>query len=78
MRNFFRMQQAEKCPVCKADWTHNKFVGERAITTTEQYQQGKRRSGNSQHQSNAAASASAVERDEQEQEDEDDAENDED
>ncbi|GAD95769.1 DNA repair protein Nse1 [Paecilomyces variotii No. 5] len=72
MRNFFRMQQAEKCPVCKADWPHNKFVGERAITTTEQYQQGKRRSGNSQRQSNAVASASAVE-DEQEQE-QDDAE----
>ncbi|KAJ9225697.1 hypothetical protein DTO207G8_4618 [Paecilomyces variotii] len=66
MRNFFRMQQAEKCPVCKADWPHNKFVGERAITTTEQYQQGKRRSGNTQRGSNATASASAVERDEQE------------
>ena len=67
MRNFFRMQQAEKCPVCKADWPHNKFVGERAITTTEQYQQGKRRSGNTQRGSNATASASAVERDEQEE-----------
>ncbi|KAJ9310570.1 hypothetical protein DTO271D3_9170 [Paecilomyces variotii] len=67
MRNFFRMQQAEKCPVCKADWPHNKFVGERAITTTEQYQQGKRRSGNTQRVSNATASASAIEGDEQEE-----------
>ncbi|OQD73699.1 hypothetical protein PENDEC_c014G05291 [Penicillium decumbens] len=34
MRNFFRMQQAEKCPVCKKDWPGDKFVGERALTST--------------------------------------------
>lgn len=32
MRNFFRMQQAEKCPVCKEDWPGDMFVGEKAIT----------------------------------------------
>ncbi|KAJ5693960.1 hypothetical protein N7536_004372 [Penicillium majusculum] len=32
MRNFFRMQQAEKCPVCKEEWPGDKFVGERALT----------------------------------------------
>ncbi|KAJ5774878.1 hypothetical protein N7457_009774 [Penicillium paradoxum] len=32
MRNFFRMQQAEKCPVCKEEWPGDMFVGEKAIT----------------------------------------------
>lgn len=32
--------------MCKAEWPGNKYVGERAITTTEQYLQGRRRSGN--------------------------------
>jgi hypothetical protein len=25
------MQKAEKCPVCKEDWSGEKFVGERAV-----------------------------------------------
>ncbi|KAL2863951.1 non-structural maintenance of chromosomes element 1 family protein [Aspergillus lucknowensis] len=33
MRNFFRVQKAEQCPVCRAPWPGNKFVGERAITS---------------------------------------------
>lgn len=33
MRNFFRMQQAEQCPVCKADWPGDHFVGERALSS---------------------------------------------
>ena len=35
MRNVFRVQQAEKCPVCKEDWPGNQFVGERAITMAD-------------------------------------------
>jgi len=31
--------------LCQAEWTGNNFVGERAVTTTEKYMQGKRRSG---------------------------------
>ncbi|CAG8078087.1 unnamed protein product [Penicillium olsonii] len=31
MQNFFRMQQAEECPVCKAEWPGDHFVGERAL-----------------------------------------------
>jgi hypothetical protein len=31
MRNFFRMQQAEKCPVCGEDWPGDMFVGEKAL-----------------------------------------------
>ncbi|KAF7596477.1 hypothetical protein BBP40_001349 [Aspergillus hancockii] len=55
-RNFFRMQQAEQCPVCKAPWPDDKFVGERAITSTEQYMQGRRRSTNTQRHSNVGSS----------------------
>ncbi|CAG8393255.1 unnamed protein product [Penicillium salamii] len=33
IRNFFRMQQAEQCPVCQAEWPGDHFVGERAINT---------------------------------------------
>ncbi|RHZ65246.1 hypothetical protein CDV55_105561 [Aspergillus turcosus] len=50
-RNFFRMRQAEQCPVCKAPWPGDKFVGERAITTTDTYMQGRRRSTNTRRES---------------------------
>lgn len=56
MGNFFRMRKAEKCPVCSAAWPGDKFVGERAVTSTEQYQQGKRRSTNAQRRSTAGPS----------------------
>ena len=35
----------KKCPICRTEWTGQHFVGERAVTTTEKYLQGKRRSG---------------------------------
>ncbi|KAE8389508.1 Nse1 non-SMC component of SMC5-6 complex-domain-containing protein [Aspergillus alliaceus] len=57
IRNFFRMQQAEQCPVCKAPWPGDKFVGERAITSTEQYMQGRRQSTNAQRQSGVGSSS---------------------
>ncbi|KAJ5241746.1 DNA repair protein Nse1 [Penicillium citrinum] len=38
VRNYFRMQQAEKCPVCKQDWPGDKFVGERAIAAVNRRQ----------------------------------------
>ncbi|KAJ5798395.1 uncharacterized protein N7503_007691 [Penicillium pulvis] len=37
-RSFFRMQRAEKCPVCKKDWPGDKFVGERAVTSASRRQ----------------------------------------
>ena len=50
------MQQAEKCPVCKAPWPGNKFVGEKAITTTNQNSQGRRRTTNHDLQSGVGSS----------------------
>ncbi|KAL5356178.1 Nse1 non-SMC component of SMC5-6 complex-domain-containing protein [Aspergillus floccosus] len=60
IRNFFRMQQAERCPVCKEAWPGDQFVGERAITMTERYQQGRRRSTNTQRQSTAGPNSQMV------------------
>ncbi|KAE8351948.1 Nse1 non-SMC component of SMC5-6 complex-domain-containing protein [Aspergillus coremiiformis] len=57
MRNFFRMQQAEQCPVCKAPWPGDKFVGERAITSTERHMQDRRRSANTQRRSGVGSSS---------------------
>ena len=41
------MQPNRNCPSCKAEWDGKHFVGEKAITTSEKYLQGKRRSGGS-------------------------------
>ncbi|KAF7122051.1 hypothetical protein CNMCM5793_000006 [Aspergillus hiratsukae] len=59
-RNFFRMRQAEQCPVCKAPWPGDKFVGERAITTTDTYMQGRRRSTNARRESGVGTSTQAA------------------
>jgi RNA polymerase subunit RPABC4/transcription elongation factor Spt4 len=54
------MQQAEKCPVCKAPWPGDKFVGERAITSTEQSVQARRRSHNRPRESGTGSSLQNV------------------
>ncbi|KAJ5152772.1 uncharacterized protein N7482_009250 [Penicillium canariense] len=41
VRNFFRMQKAEKCPICKADWSGDKFVGERAAVEANRPRQSR-------------------------------------
>ncbi|KAL1956664.1 hypothetical protein VTO42DRAFT_6914 [Malbranchea cinnamomea] len=43
-RNFFRMQQAQKCPVCKKDWTGDYFVGEKALVNRQKSRGGARTS----------------------------------
>lgn len=42
---YWNSRPAKKCPKCHTPWTGNKFVGEKVITTTEEYLKGKRRSG---------------------------------
>ncbi|PWY96700.1 hypothetical protein BO94DRAFT_619787 [Aspergillus sclerotioniger CBS 115572] len=42
MRNFFRMQKAQVCPVCRIPWPGDRFVGERAITREQQAQRSRR------------------------------------
>ncbi|EAW12229.1 non-structural maintenance of chromosomes element 1 family protein [Aspergillus clavatus NRRL 1] len=56
-RNFFRMRQAEQCPVCKAPWSGEKFVGERAITSMNNRSvQNNRRMTNTQRESDIGPS----------------------
>jgi non-structural maintenance of chromosomes element 1 len=49
---FFRNRQQPACPKCSREWTGRHFVGERAVTETEAYQRGRRRSGKSGRRSN--------------------------
>ncbi|OLN87883.1 Non-structural maintenance of chromosomes element 1-like protein [Colletotrichum chlorophyti] len=42
---YWRTQRSRKCPKCSRDWDGEHFVGEKAVTSTEAYQRGRRRSG---------------------------------
>ncbi|OTB05498.1 hypothetical protein M426DRAFT_319762 [Hypoxylon sp. CI-4A] len=44
---FWRSRRAKECPRCGRDWDGRHFVGERAVTETEAYMRGRRRSGKS-------------------------------
>ncbi|KAI9851263.1 MAG: hypothetical protein M1838_004097 [Thelocarpon superellum] len=44
-QGFFTVRRSEQCPRCNAEWTGRNYVGEKAITTTEAWQKGRRRSG---------------------------------
>ncbi|PWY85036.1 hypothetical protein BO70DRAFT_428601 [Aspergillus heteromorphus CBS 117.55] len=56
IRRFFRMQKADTCPVCKKQWPGDKFVGERAITSTAPSGQRRRRTTNNEPQAEAGPS----------------------
>ncbi|KAI0539490.1 Nse1 non-SMC component of SMC5-6 complex-domain-containing protein [Xylaria digitata] len=49
---FFRTRRQRDCPSCSKEWTGRHFVGERAVTETEAYQRGRRRSGKGARHSN--------------------------
>ena len=42
---YWNSRPAKKCPKCHTAWGGNRYVGEKVITTTEDYLRGKRRSG---------------------------------
>ncbi|KAM4064634.1 nse1 non-SMC component of SMC5-6 complex domain-containing protein [Hirsutella rhossiliensis] len=42
---FWRARRTKECPHCSREWTGLNYVGERAVTMTEAYQRGRRRSG---------------------------------
>lgn len=42
---FLRTRRQRSCPKCAKEWSGRHFVGERAVTETEAYQRGRRRSG---------------------------------
>ncbi|KAI0414545.1 Nse1 non-SMC component of SMC5-6 complex-domain-containing protein [Xylaria grammica] len=51
---FFRTRRRRDCPKCSKEWTDRHFVGERAVTETDAYQRGRRRSGKGARHSNMA------------------------
>ncbi|KIL93470.1 hypothetical protein FAVG1_03451 [Fusarium avenaceum] len=42
---FWRTRREKKCPRCSTDWTGQKYIGERAVTSTDAFQRGRRKSG---------------------------------
>ncbi|KAE9370712.1 hypothetical protein N431DRAFT_379357 [Stipitochalara longipes BDJ] len=42
---FWNSRPGKKCPKCETVWTGKAYVGQKAITNTEEYLKGKRRSG---------------------------------
>ncbi|KAK5636099.1 hypothetical protein RRF57_011811 [Xylaria bambusicola] len=53
---FFRTRRSRACPKCSEEWSGKHFVGERAVTETEAYQRGRRRSGKGARHSNGTES----------------------
>ncbi|KAH6671963.1 RING-like domain-containing protein [Halenospora varia] len=51
---FWNSRPNKQCPRCEADWDGKHFVGQKAITTTEEYLKGKRRSGGAAKRSRPA------------------------
>ncbi|KAG5976194.1 hypothetical protein E4U55_007467 [Claviceps digitariae] len=42
---FWRARRSNQCPKCQTEWKGDRYVGERAVTMTEAYQRGRRKSG---------------------------------
>ncbi|KAI9167145.1 Non-structural maintenance of chromosomes element [Paramyrothecium foliicola] len=42
---FWRARRGKTCPRCSREWTGSHYVGERAVTMTEAFKKGQRRSG---------------------------------
>ncbi|KAI1300927.1 Nse1 non-SMC component of SMC5-6 complex-domain-containing protein [Xylaria venustula] len=64
---FFRTRRERTCPKCSEEWTGKHFVGQRAVTETDAYQRGRRRSGKAARHSNLVED---IMHDDDEQEDE--------
>ncbi|KAI9760138.1 MAG: hypothetical protein M4579_001858 [Chaenotheca gracillima] len=43
-QGFFTAQRSQKCPLCSTEWTGKDYVGEMAVTTTDAWRKGRRRS----------------------------------
>ncbi|KAH8162571.1 hypothetical protein CIB48_g5665 [Xylaria polymorpha] len=66
---FFRTRRQRACAKCGRDWTGRHFVGERAVTETEAYQRGRRRSGKGARHSNVVEDIMHEDEDEQDDDD---------
>lgn len=65
---YWRTQRERKCPQCSKEWQGSHFVGERALTNTEAYQRGRRKSGGGQAGRRSNAADEAGEEDEEDSE----------
>ena len=63
--SYWRSRPDTKCPKCETAWDGKHYVGEKAVTTTEEYLKGKRRSSGAGRRGRAA---------EEEEEEEEEAE----
>ena len=61
IQNFFRAQKSETCPVCKAVWTGNDFVGERAAASTDKQRKAKRNGPTTQRAASLSEDENGVE-----------------
>ena len=68
--SFFNSRPDRNCPRCKTRWDGKHYVGQRAITTTEDYLKGKRRSGGAARKSQVEEEVEEAEDNEDEDEDE--------
>lgn len=42
---YWRTRREKRCPACSSEWTSGRYTGERAVTTTDSYQRGRRGGG---------------------------------
>ncbi|RSM09052.1 hypothetical protein CDV31_007914 [Fusarium ambrosium] len=42
---FWRTRREQRCPKCSREWTGQKYTGERAVTSTDAFERGRRRGG---------------------------------
>jgi non-structural maintenance of chromosomes element 1 len=64
---FWRARGATTCPMCAKAWMGKNYVGERAVTQTEAYQKGRRRSGVGGSASSSRTSAVQAESDDEDE-----------
>ncbi|SPN97684.1 related to DNA repair protein Nse1 [Cephalotrichum gorgonifer] len=64
----WRARRARTCPRCERDWTGDKFVGERAVTSTKAYRQAKGRGRKSNTLASDIFDAAQAEEGEEEEE----------
>ncbi|KAI3582466.1 Nse1 non-SMC component of SMC5-6 complex-domain-containing protein [Fusarium oxysporum f. sp. albedinis] len=51
---FWRTRRDSKCPRCSTEWSSHKFTGERAVTSTDAFQRGRRKNGSGWQRSTLA------------------------
>lgn len=64
---YWKTRREKKCPRCETEWDGRRWVGEKAITTTEAYLTGRRRSGGAARRSETLDNEEDTDEDEAEE-----------